>query len=62
MEYMFVAILCIGQQCDFVISKEPVTLEKCESLKTDFLALPFKPEITFAATQCVKVQDERLKL
>jgi len=53
--FMFVAIMCIGQQCDFVVSQEPVSQTKCEQLKKDFLSLPFKPEMTFAATQCVKM-------
>lgn len=60
--FMFVAIMCIGQQCDFVVSKEPVTESKCESLKKDFLGLPFKPEMTFAATQCVRMDDNKVRL
>jgi len=57
-EFIFVAIMCIGGQCDFVVSKEPIAKTKCEELKRDFLSLPFKPEVTFAATQCVKVDDK----
>ena len=61
-EFIFVAIMCIGQQCDFVVSKEPLPQVQCEQMKKDFLSLPFKPDMTFAATQCVKTGNEKVKL
>lgn len=54
-EFMFVATVCIGQSCDFMLSNSPIPLAKCEQLKKDFLSLPFKPEVTLAATQCMRV-------
>jgi len=59
---MFVAIMCLGQQCDFVVSNEPISEVKCEQLKKEFLSLPFKPEMTFAATQCVRVDEQKVRL
>lgn len=59
--FIFVAVICIGQQCDFMVSQDAITNTKCEALKNDFLVLPFKPEVTLAATQCIKV-DPRIKI
>jgi hypothetical protein len=36
-----------------MISNQPVTREKCLAIKEDFMALPFKPEVTLAAAQCM---------
>lgn len=52
-EFMFVSVMCIGQSCDFMISNKPITREKCVEVKKQFLALPFKPEVTLAAAQCM---------
>ena len=54
-EWMFVAIVCINSQCQFIISNPPVDKKACISLKKDFLSMPFKKEITFAAAQCMEL-------
>jgi hypothetical protein len=55
--FIFVSIICIGQQCDFFTSTVPITQKKCDAIKKDFLALPFKPEITLAAAQCMAFNE-----
>lgn len=59
--FIFVAVICIGQQCDFMVSQDSLPATKCEALKEDFLVLPFKPEVTLAATQCIKIEP-RIKI
>jgi hypothetical protein len=59
--FIFIAIVCIGKQCDFVTSNMPITEPHCNQMKQQFLALPFKPEITLAATQCLPFNDEKVK-
>jgi len=51
--YIFVSIMCIGTICDFMTSEKPLTLEKCNEVKQQFHKLPFKPEVTLAAAQCM---------
>lgn len=53
--YIFVGIVCVGQVCEFMTSDAPVTYTSCDKLKQSFLGLKFKPEITLAATQCMKI-------
>jgi hypothetical protein len=55
-EIMFVAVMCMGQSCDFMISNNPVSETKCNAMKKQFLDLPFKPEVTMAAAQCIRVE------
>lgn len=55
-EIMFVAVMCVGQSCDFMISNNPVSEAKCNAMKKQFLDLPFKPEVTMAAAQCIRVE------
>ena len=55
-EIMFVAVMCVGQSCDFMISNNPVSENKCNAMKKQFLDLPFKPEVTMAAAQCIRVE------
>jgi hypothetical protein len=55
--FIFVSIVCIGQQCDFFTSTRPITESECQVVKKDFLALPFKPEITLAAAQCMTFNE-----
>ena len=55
--FIFVSIICIGQQCEFIASTKPTTQTKCEAIKKDFLAMPFKPEVTLAAAQCMTFND-----
>lgn len=52
-EYIFVSVMCIGQMCDFMITNEPVSRERCIAIKKEFMALPFRPEVTLAAAQCM---------
>jgi hypothetical protein len=52
-EWIFVSVMCIGTSCDFMITNQPVTREKCISIKKEFMRLPFKPEVTLAAAQCM---------
>ena len=52
-EWIFVSVVCIGASCDFMITNQPVTKEKCQQVKKHFLSLPFKPEVTLAAAQCM---------
>jgi len=56
--FTFVAVVCIGQNCHFMVSHDTLPIAKCEEIKKDFLALPFKPEVTLAATQCIKVEPK----
>jgi hypothetical protein len=55
-EFMFVAVVCLGKNCDFMVSNDAVVETKCNLLKKQFLDLPFKPEVTLAAAQCIKVE------
>jgi hypothetical protein len=50
--FIFVSVVCIGTSCDFITSKHAVTQEHCNKMKTQFYALPFKPEVTIAAATC----------
>jgi hypothetical protein len=59
-EIMFVAVICVGQSCDFMISNNPVTENKCNAMKKQFLELPFKSEVTIAAAQCIKVERNNI--
>jgi hypothetical protein len=54
-EFIFVSVMCIGQNCDFMVSNQPISYEKCQSIKKEFLSLPFKPEVTLAAAQCMRI-------
>lgn len=56
-EYIFVAVMCMSNQCDFVTSKHPITKAHCEKIKQDFLRLPFKNEVTTAAAQCMEFNN-----
>jgi hypothetical protein len=52
--FIFVAIVCMGNnQCDFVASYKPVSMEQCQQMEKQFKQMPFKPEVTLAATQCM---------
>jgi hypothetical protein len=58
--FIFVAIVCIGKDCNFLVSSKPVTEAICSQMKQQFLALPFKPETTLAATQCLPFEEEKV--
>lgn len=51
--FIFVSILCIGQQCQFFASTKPITETRCQQIKQQFLELPLKPEVTLSAAQCM---------
>ncbi len=55
--FIFVSIICMGQQCEFFTSTKPITQTRCEQIKKDLLALPFKPEVTLAAAQCMPFNE-----
>ena len=60
--FIFVAVVCMGsQKCDFVSSNKPISESHCQQIKQQFLALPFKPEITIAAAQCMEFESEKVK-
>ena len=42
--FIFVAVICAGQQCEFAVSNSPLNLTACQ-------------DITLAATQCVKIKE-----
>jgi hypothetical protein len=54
-EFIFVAVMCIGTSCDFMVSSKPISNDQCQVFKKDFLRLPFKPEVTLAAAQCMRI-------
>jgi hypothetical protein len=59
--FIFVAIICMNQQCEFFASTKPITEARCQQLKHQFLGMVFKPEVTLAASQCM-IFDEGVKI
>jgi len=60
--FIFVAVVCMTSQCDFMSSQVAVSQNSCEKMKSDFQQLPFKPEVTLAASQCMPFSDkERIR-
>jgi len=59
--FIFVSIICIGQQCTFISSNKPITETYCQESKQQFLSLPFKPEVTLAAAQCMNFESEKVR-
>jgi hypothetical protein len=57
--FIFVSVICMGQQCTFFSSNKPITEASCQNTKKEFLSLPFKPEVTIAAAQCMVFESER---
>lgn len=55
--FIFVAVACIGLKCDFVTSTVPLTQQHCEVIKKQYLELPFRPEVTLAAAQCMPFES-----
>jgi len=55
--FIFVAVICAGQQCEFAVSNSPLNLTACQELKQEFLSVKFAPDITLAATQCIKIKE-----
>jgi hypothetical protein len=58
MSFIFVSIVCIGMNCDFMSSKHAMPQEQCMKIRKQFEALPFKPEVTLAASQCMVFNKE----
>ena len=56
--FIFVSILCIGQQCEFMVSNSAISQAECQKMKMEFLAAKFNPEVTMAATQCLDFKNE----
>ena len=54
-EFIFVSVMCIGKSCDFMVSAKPISNDQCQVFKKDFLVLPFKPEVTLVAAQCMRI-------
>lgn len=54
-EFIFVSVMCIGQSCDFMVSNTPIAYDTCQALKKNVLSLPFKPEVTLVAAQCMRI-------
>jgi hypothetical protein len=54
---IFVSIVCIGTSCNFFTSNKPITQKHCQEIKAQFLALPFKPDVTLAASQCMEFNE-----
>ena len=59
--FIFVAVICVGQQCEFFASTKPIVESRCQQLKDQFLRMPFKPEVTLAASQCM-IFNEGVKI
>ena len=55
-EFIFIAVMCMAQNCDFLTSTQLITEKECMTYKAQFEALPFKPEVTSAAAQCTKIK------
>jgi len=58
MAFIFVSVVCIGTTCDFMSSKNSMPQEQCQKMRKQFQALPFKPEVTLAASQCMVFNKE----
>lgn len=56
--FIFVAVVCMSNQCDFMTSNQAVTQAHCEKMKQQFHELPFKPEVTIAASQCMPFTEK----
>lgn len=60
--FIFVAVLCMNQQCTFLTSTRPITEKHCVQLKKEFMSLPLKPEVTTASAQCMEFDDGKVKV
>ena len=58
MAFIFVSVVCMGANCDFMSSKRAMPQAQCEKIRQQFHALPFKPEVTLAASQCMVFNKE----
>jgi hypothetical protein len=55
--FIFVSVICMGQQCEFFTSNRPITEARCIQLKSQFLTMPYKPEVTLAVAQCMEFNE-----
>jgi hypothetical protein len=60
--FIFVAVMCMGPKCDFIITNQIVTETHCQEIKQQFFSLPFKPEVTVVAAQCMTFNDNKVRL
>jgi hypothetical protein len=51
--FIFVSVICMANACTFFTSKEPITENKCNAAKQEFLANKFNLDVTLAAAQCM---------
>lgn len=58
MAFIFVSVVCMGMNCEFMSSKHSMPQEQCQKIRKQFEALPFKPEVTLAASQCMVFNKE----
>ena len=57
--FIFVSVVCIGTNCNFITSSEPMTQAKCQETKFKFLSTKTKPEVTLSAAQCMKFREPK---
>jgi hypothetical protein len=60
--FIFVSVMCIGQQCAFVTSMDSISEKKCQEMKREFLTSKFKPEVTIAASQCMEFNKDKVQV
>ena len=60
--FIFVSIMCIGQNCIFLSSTDILTQKECEETKKEFFQSLFKPEVTLVAAQCMKFKPQGVQL
>jgi hypothetical protein len=60
--FIFVSVMCIGQQCAFVTSMDSMPEKTCNELKIAFLLTKFKPEVTVAAAQCMQFINDKVQV
>lgn len=58
MAFIFVSVVCMGNTCEFMTSKVAMQQEQCQKIRKQFEALPFRPEVTLAASQCMEFKKE----
>jgi len=55
--FLFVSIVCVGQTCGFMTSANYLSEKDCQRYKQEFKETKFKPEVTLAAAQCMKLKE-----
>jgi hypothetical protein len=60
--FIFVSVMCIGQQCAFVTSADSMVEKTCNELKVAFLNTKFRPEVTVAAAQCMQFMGDKVRV